>query len=1152
MRVASYYLYILFAFILLNGSVVSQTLGDYRSIGSGAWGNISIWERFDGTGWVAAAHVPTSADETITVSDSVAITSSISVDQLIVAASGMLVVLDGQQLTIPNGSGTDLTVEGVVTLDGMLTFYNSTNVDGAGTINNNDTLSVYDGVPFLCNIINNGYMFLNGNSSYSGLFTTNAGSVIDIVSGANHRYAFITFATGFTNHGLIRMAGYRDSWGNPILALLTITTGTLVNAVDGTIQTIEGHGADRVISGALTNEGTIAVDYLLTLNKPKTVYENTGTITIDGTRLTVSGDSSVFTNTGTITAGEGKYVEVISGATFIPSDGALTGTVKIINAKLGSGILPNTSSYVLQECTTPDDAVIHNYGFITIYSFFSVNGLLHTYDGSRIRVESGTNNSTGILTLAHGLINNGTLEMIAYADGWGNPRTAFVNSDSAIINAPTGVLITEKGSGAGRELNAPLINQGTITINYILSVKKSYVNDTSSGTIAINGPYLSLSGTSSTFTNTGTITMSDSSFIDVTGGLRFVPSNGTLSGTLNITNAELGAGTISHETKVVIQNSSAPADATIDQHGEFHIYGLFTVNGILNTYTDSYTVIESGSRNETGTFYVVKGFTNHGSIEMIAFNDGWGNPRTATLRADSLILNATDGAIRTYPGTGATRVIDAPFQNDGIMELNWGITFAKGGANNGQIYPYIGPITVQSNALTNNGLIDCRTNIVTGYGNFENSATGVLRIGSPAGITTSSSLGNVQVSGTRTFNPSGFYIYAGEEPQVTGDGIPTNVSHVSILNDSGVTLSKTITVDTLNLLRGILQTGTDTVIMGANGFVGRDSGWIDGYLKKEFTGSGSKVFELGTANGYSPLTVDVKVGMGPFLARAVQGFHPNDPGNTLARYWKLSASGLIADLTFSYLDIDVVGSDTDLVFCKYDTAWSYLSGTVNPDSNTATITGVSSFSDWTFRSMTVAPFGLILFQGYEFESFRVRLEWSTSYETDNLGFYVERKSASGEYETVSEFIPGAGTEVGQVDYSWVDSTLIDTSYYSYRLKQVSGNGDTTYSRCITVPVHGPDDVADEPLLPTTYSLSQNYPNPFNPSTTIGFSLPAGSYVTLIVYDVLGREVSTLVDGMQNAGFKTVQWDASGLPSGIYLYRIQAGTFSETKRLLLTK
>lgn len=89
-------------------------------------------------------------------------------------------------------------------------------------------------------------------------------------------------------------------------------------------------------------------------------------------------------------------------------------------------------------------------------------------------------------------------------------------------------------------------------------------------------------------------------------------------------------------------------------------------------------------------------------------------------------------------------------------------------------------------------------------------------------------------------------------------------------------------------------------------------------------------------------------------------------------------------------------------------------------------------------------------------------------------------------------------------------------------------------------------------LPTEFALLQNYPNPFNPSTTIKYNLPMGAHVTLKVYDVLGREVLTLIDQQAEGGYHSATLDASRLSSGVYFYRMQAGSFAQTKKLLLLR
>ena len=93
---------------------------------------------------------------------------------------------------------------------------------------------------------------------------------------------------------------------------------------------------------------------------------------------------------------------------------------------------------------------------------------------------------------------------------------------------------------------------------------------------------------------------------------------------------------------------------------------------------------------------------------------------------------------------------------------------------------------------------------------------------------------------------------------------------------------------------------------------------------------------------------------------------------------------------------------------------------------------------------------------------------------------------------------------------------------------------------------------EEGEIPEEYSLMQNYPNPFNPSTTIRFSIPAASYVTLEVFNALGEKVDVLVSEELSAGTYKYEWKAKDLTSGIYFYKLQTGSFVETKKMILLK
>ena len=110
---------------------------------------------------------------------------------------------------------------------------------------------------------------------------------------------------------------------------------------------------------------------------------------------------------------------------------------------------------------------------------------------------------------------------------------------------------------------------------------------------------------------------------------------------------------------------------------------------------------------------------------------------------------------------------------------------------------------------------------------------------------------------------------------------------------------------------------------------------------------------------------------------------------------------------------------------------------------------------------------------------------------------------------------------------------------------------------VTIPSADRFVLTREPVIPITFALYQNYPNPFNPITTLKYDLPEDKFVTLTVYDMLGREITRLVNTTQEAGYRSVQWDATdsfgkSVSAGVYLYQIRAGEFIQTKKMVLLK
>jgi outer membrane protein assembly factor BamB len=172
---------------------------------------------------------------------------------------------------------------------------------------------------------------------------------------------------------------------------------------------------------------------------------------------------------------------------------------------------------------------------------------------------------------------------------------------------------------------------------------------------------------------------------------------------------------------------------------------------------------------------------------------------------------------------------------------------------------------------------------------------------------------------------------------------------------------------------------------------------------------------------------------------------------------------------------------------------------------------------------------------------KVFLNWTTSTEKNNLGFEIERTSPLHESWEKIGFVQGSGTTTESRSYSFSDEN-ISSGVYSYRLKQIDFDGTFEYSDIVEVNVGTPNE----------YVLEQNYPNPFNPSTTINYSLKAKSNVVLKIFDVLGNEVTTLVNEEQEAGYYKFEFNAVNFASGVYLYILKAGEFVSTKKMILLK
>lgn len=176
----------------------------------------------------------------------------------------------------------------------------------------------------------------------------------------------------------------------------------------------------------------------------------------------------------------------------------------------------------------------------------------------------------------------------------------------------------------------------------------------------------------------------------------------------------------------------------------------------------------------------------------------------------------------------------------------------------------------------------------------------------------------------------------------------------------------------------------------------------------------------------------------------------------------------------------------------------------------------------------------------------VALKWTTATETNNQGFEILRSAQNDDNWQKIAYVPGFGTTTEPKSYSYTDQSVTSGKYY-YRLKQIDFDGSFTYSNVVETEV----------LVPTEFLLKHNYPNPFNPATAIEFSLPINAQVKISVYNLVGEKVAEVVNEDFTTGNHKIKFNASGLTSGIYLYKLEAldvtgKNYTSVKKMTLLK
>jgi trimeric autotransporter adhesin len=550
--------------------------------------------------------------------------------------------------------------------------------------------------------------------------------------------------------------------------------------------------------------------------------------------------------------------------------------------------------------------------------------------------------------------NNGGGIAHAFRAGASATNVTTINVDSGNITGNNATRTTGAGEGGAVFINGTNFNAGNpSTLN---------VGSTTSVTIEENNANVHGGGISLTGGSTGTLTRATFSANDADsdnnasgdgGGLYHNNTGGTttVASTVSFTNNGNGAtttengGAIHHSsgTLTLTSPSISGNDADVQGGGLFVSGGTVNVNGVTfsaNTFPANAAEVRltGGTTNFSNTVTIpgelsIAGGTLFGGTSTVNLGEDF-NFSSGTFNSGTSTVNFNGTTAQQIYGGSVTTFNNLTDSNTSVqLSVNHNISINS-------------TLTVNANAVLN----PAAATIISGVGTLTGSGTArVTKTTATADL-----LNQYTITNKTLTNLTVDYAGAGAQ---TANALTYGGLHIS--NSAGVTLGGNATVNgNLGFVSGNLTVpSANTLTLSGTATSSRTSGHVIGKELKTFSGVGSFTYHVGTTNGYSPVTANVTAGTGSLTIDAKQTVHPNapSPANAIARYWTLSGSGITTDLTFNYLQTDVVGANETLfkILRINSPAISQVFSNNPPNvvidttANTALIKNRSAFSDWT-------------------------------------------------------------------------------------------------------------------------------------------------------------------------------------------------------------